>query len=148
MRSTYLTNLLPLMLPNDSLQEQCTSVPSASIRYSILNLPHANTTNDECRRRASAGNSSHGALLFTGYQTAGRGQGSHVWESEKDKNLLFTLYITPTFLPASKQFLLSEIASLATALALDSIHKGFCVKWNQPGKYAHRYRHQYQPKPF
>ena len=29
------------------------------------------------------------------YQTAGRGQGTHTWESEPGKNLLFSLLMTP-----------------------------------------------------
>ena len=113
----------------DSLQEQNISVPSTSIPYHTLYLPQTDSTNNECRRLAATGNISHGTLLYTSYQTAGRGQGSHVWESTKDQNLLFTLYLTPVFLPANQQFFLSEIASLATAQTLDSIHKGFCVKW-------------------
>ena len=113
----------------DSLQEQNISVPSTSIPYHTLYLPQTDSTNNECRRLAATGNISHGTLLYTSYQTAGRGQGSHVWESRKGQNLLFTLYLTPVFLPANQQFFLSEIASLATAQTLDSIHKGFCVKW-------------------
>ena len=41
------------------------------------------------------------------YQTAGRGCGTNRWESERGKNLLFSLLIHPEDLPANKQFQIS-----------------------------------------
>ena len=35
------------------------------------------------------------------HQTAGRGQGTHTWESEPGKNLLFSLLTCPTWVPGS-----------------------------------------------
>ena len=53
------------------------------------------------------------------YQTAGRGQGAHTWESEPGKNLLFSMLMTPTWVPVRQQFLLSEAGALAVTYALD-----------------------------
>ena len=52
------------------------------------------------------------------YQTAGRGCGTNKWESERGKNLLFSLLIHPTELPAAKQFHISMAISLAICEAL------------------------------
>ena len=52
------------------------------------------------------------------YQTAGRGQGAHTWESEPGKNLLFSMLMTPTWVPVRQQFLLSEAAEMAERCVL------------------------------
>lgn len=46
-------------------------------------------------------------------QTAGRGQGSNHWESERGKNLTFSVLIHPVMVPIARQFLLSEMGALA-----------------------------------
>ena len=54
-------------------------------------------------------------------QTAGKGMGSNGWESEAGKNLTFSLALDVSFLPAERQFLLSEAVSLGLAEALDAV---------------------------
>lgn len=63
------------------------------------------------------------------FQTAGKGQRGNSWEAEKDKNLLFSYVLYPTFLEARKQFLLSQIASLAVKETLDSYIGDVSIKW-------------------
>ena len=63
------------------------------------------------------------------YQTAGKGQGTHTWESEAGKNLLFSLLVCPRWVPVRRQFLLSEAGALAIKEALDSYAEGFSLKW-------------------
>lgn len=63
------------------------------------------------------------------YQTAGKGQGTHTWESEAGKNLLFSLLVCPRWVPVRQQFLLSEAGALAIKEALDSYAEGFSLKW-------------------
>ena len=63
------------------------------------------------------------------YQTAGRGQGTHTWESEPGKNLLFSMLMTPTWVPVRQQFLLSEAGALAVKEALDTYTDGITLKW-------------------
>ena len=52
-------------------------------------------------------------MIQTGFQTGGKGQGSALWESQKNKNLLFSFVIKPTFLKISEQFYISIMVSLA-----------------------------------
>ena len=63
------------------------------------------------------------------YQTAGKGQGIHTWESEKGKNLLFSILVHPRWVPVRRQFLLSEAGALAVKETLDSYADGFSLKW-------------------
>ncbi len=53
------------------------------------------------------------------YQTAGKGCGKNSWESERGKNLTFSVMVHPTDIPASRQFLISEIVSVALCETLD-----------------------------
>ena len=63
------------------------------------------------------------------YQTAGKGQGTHTWESEAGKNLLFRMLVSPLWVPVSPQFLLSEAGALAIKSALDTYTDGITLKW-------------------
>ena len=68
-------------------------------------------------------------IAVADYQTAGRGQGTHTWESEEGKNLLFTMLTCPVWVPVRQQFLLSEIGALAIKEVLDTYADGFTLKW-------------------
>lgn len=63
------------------------------------------------------------------YQTAGRGQGANKWESERGKNLLFSVKICPVGVPVPRQFVLSMAMALAIKKALDGYAGGFALKW-------------------
>lgn len=63
------------------------------------------------------------------FQTAGKGQRGNSWESEKDKNLLFSVVIYPDFLEAKRQFILSQIVSLAIKEELDNWTRDISIKW-------------------
>lgn len=67
-------------------------------------------------------------VVHTDFQTAGRGE-SGGWESERGKNLLFTLSFAPLFLPPRMQFALSEIAALAIRDTLALHCEGVTIKW-------------------
>lgn len=63
------------------------------------------------------------------YNESGRGQRGNSWESEPFKNLTFSLLLRPEHIPANRQFLLSEIVSLATVDVLNRYATGFSIKW-------------------
>lgn len=68
-------------------------------------------------------------IAIADYQTSGRGQGVHTWESEPGKNLLFSMMMCPKWVPLRQQFLLSEAGALAVKDALDSYTDGITLKW-------------------
>lgn len=64
-------------------------------------------------------------------QTAGKGMGSNGWESETGKNLTFSLAVDMGFLPAERQFLLSEAVALGIIEVLDKTlpTEQLSIKW-------------------
>ena len=70
-------------------------------------------------------------VVSTDEQPAGKGMGSNGWESEARKNLTFSLALDMSFLPAERQFLLSEAVPLGIVKVLDrslSVEK-LSIKW-------------------
>ena len=63
------------------------------------------------------------------FQTAGKGQGSHTWESEAGKNLLFSIKVHPRWVPVRQQFLLSMAGAIAIKEALETYVAGITLKW-------------------
>jgi BirA family transcriptional regulator, biotin operon repressor / biotin---[acetyl-CoA-carboxylase] ligase len=70
-----------------------------------------------------------GTIVLTFRQIKGRGHGKNVWESEDFKNLTFSLILFPGFLPANRQFWLSQVVSLGLHDFLSSITNGVVIKW-------------------
>ncbi len=70
-----------------------------------------------------------GFVLQTDFQTKGKGQAGNFWESEANKNLLFSMALFPEFLPPADQFLISKAISIGLVEALNHFHPGFEIKW-------------------
>ena len=68
-------------------------------------------------------------VVWTDYQTAGKGQGTNSWESERGKNLLFSIFYHPEGIPANRQFVISMAISLAIADALGEQIGDVSIKW-------------------
>lgn len=64
-------------------------------------------------------------------QTAGIGQRNNHWEAEPGKNLTFSLVLHPTFLPADRQFRLTQALSLALTdfLSIFNFQISISIKW-------------------
>ena len=67
--------------------------------------------------------------VYTDYHSAGRGQRGNSWESEDGCNLLFSVVFFPEFLPANKQFYLSQVNALALQETLSQYTDDITVKW-------------------
>ena len=81
--------------------------------FRMLELDEVDSTNNFLRHLDTPGDQRL-TLVTAEYQSAGRGSGTNRWESEKGKNLLFSLRVMPNSLPVRRMFAISE----ATALAL------------------------------
>ena len=68
-------------------------------------------------------------VVTADYQHAGHGQGNNKWESEKGKNLLFSVKTPVRDIPANRQFLLSMAGALALKDVLGQYAGGFSLKW-------------------
>ncbi len=69
--------------------------------------------------------------IYTTNQLAGKGQGEHKWESEKDKNISFSLLLRPFFIAPDKQFVITQIISLAILNTLEDLGvEDVKIKWS------------------
>lgn len=68
-------------------------------------------------------------LVVADDQTKGRGQQGNSWETERGKNLTFSLLCHPIFIPATRQFLLSQCMAVAVRQTLSQYVTGVTVKW-------------------
>ena len=85
--------------------------------FQITRLEETDSTNTYIRQVASKQQqgdqpqdtpSARYQVVTAAYQSAGRGQGSNSWESERGKNLLFSILCHPVWIPITGQFILSE----------------------------------------
>ena len=70
-----------------------------------------------------------GDIVWADFQTAGRGQRGHTWESHSGENLTFSVLLEPTFLPVKEQFMLLEAVALALVDFFAEQGVDTVVKW-------------------
>lgn len=69
-------------------------------------------------------------VVVADYQTAGKGCGSNAWESERGKNLTFSMLIHPDGIAAREQFHITEVVSVALCRTLQPyIYNKVEIKW-------------------
>ncbi len=95
------------------------------LQTNIIHIEETGSTNDAIRERKPT----HGMVVAAEWQQAGRGQKGNSWESERGENLLFSIYVTPKFLPCQQQFFLSQAAALAVTDALAEEGIEAKIKW-------------------
>lgn len=92
-------------------------------------LKEVESTNNYANQLVLSKAAEHGTVVLAQHQKKGRGQQGNSWESEPGKNLLASFILFPQFLPATKQFQLSKIASLALIDFLETETKKISIKW-------------------
>lgn len=95
----------------------------------IIRLADIGSTNDYLLGM----NTERELCAVSDYQSGGKGMGTNTWESERGKNLLFSLLIHPQWLVPSMQYLLSMAEALALYDALKEETAGadgeLTIKW-------------------
>lgn len=86
------------------------------MEINLINLPQIQSTNTWLKENCAT--LPHGTVALTHNQTAGRGQRGNSWEAAPGMNLTFSLLLRPDGLHPSRQFLLSQVVSLAVTDAL------------------------------
>lgn len=79
----------------------------------IIRLESVTSTNVYLINLLKKGFLQEGTLVISDNQYAGKGLDKNIWESEKGKNLTFSVVLYPNFLPAEKQFMFTKAISLA-----------------------------------
>lgn len=95
----------------------------------IIQVEETTSTNSLLRELMAREHLAEESVVVADYQSAGRGQIGNKWESERGRNLTFSLVIYPTHVPANRQFLISQIAALSVKEALESYTDELTVKW-------------------
>lgn len=101
------------------------------VGQTIVKLHEIDSTNSYLKKLLS--NSApliDGTVILAELQFAGRGQGVNVWESEAGKNLTFSIYLKPSFVPVNQQFELNKAISLGIIDTLKPLVGDGCkIKW-------------------
>ena len=98
------------------------------MKTKIIRLAEIDSTNRYLKNYREEGDEEM-IVAVADYQVAGKGQGTHTWESEKGKNLLFSIKVYPHWIPVRRQFVLSMAGALAVKDALDSYVENITLKW-------------------
>ncbi len=93
--------------------------------WKIIHIDETDSTNRWLREQGGKDD----MVVWADFQTAGRGQGSNSWESERGKNLTFSILLHPTDIPANRQFAISMQVSLALCEALGQHIGDLSIKW-------------------
>ena len=94
------------------------------MEYKLIHIEETDSTNRWLK--------AHGEgtmVVVADYQTAGQGCGTNSWESERGKNLTFSMLIHPTDIPASQQFRITEVVSVALCEVLEQYIGDVSIKW-------------------
>ena len=91
-------------------------------------IQETDSTNHLLRDHMRAG-AAEGLVIYTDFQTSGKGQTGNSWESAPGENLLFSLLLRPVELPAVSQFLISMLVSAAVVEYLKQFSSEITIKW-------------------
>lgn len=95
----------------------------------IIEIKSVKSTNTYASEILKTKNIEEGTIVFSPDQSAGRGLGQNSWESEKNKNLTFSIILFPDFLPIDKHYLLSKVISLGIYDYAKSKASEIKIKW-------------------
>jgi BirA family transcriptional regulator, biotin operon repressor / biotin---[acetyl-CoA-carboxylase] ligase len=91
-------------------------------------FPSVGSTNDLLKAEARSG-AAEGLVFVTDEQVAGRGRRGRSWTAPAGSSLLVSILLRPTWLPASDGFLLTMLAAVAAAEALETAGVRIDLKW-------------------
>lgn len=100
-----------------------------TLPFTLIHLCETDSTNTYLEKLSAQKQLDNFTTVISDFQYQGHGQGSNVWESENEKNLLFSFILYPNFCEANKQFHLSQLISLAIKETLDQYTDGISIKW-------------------
>jgi BirA family transcriptional regulator, biotin operon repressor / biotin---[acetyl-CoA-carboxylase] ligase len=87
------------------------------------------STNSHAAQLLRTGNLHEGTIIYTDFQSVGKGQMGNRWESETGNNLLISVILYPTTINPSDQFLISMAMSLGICDFLKRYITGISIKW-------------------
>jgi BirA family transcriptional regulator, biotin operon repressor / biotin---[acetyl-CoA-carboxylase] ligase len=94
--------------------------------YFFENLTSSNTKASDLLKNNKL---DEGAVIYTNFQLAGKGQTGNRWESEDGKNLLISIVLFPSLIKPTDQFLISMTISLGICDFLKRYIPVCSIKW-------------------
>ena len=102
--------------------------------FRIIHIDETDSTNRWLKE-----NGEDTMVVVADYQTAGKGCGTNAWESERGKNLTFSMLIHPAELLAKEQFHITEVVSVAMCKTLQPyLQDRVEIKWPNDIYVGHR----------
>jgi len=95
----------------------------------IISVSEVQSTNLYAISQLSGKEIEPGTVFLTYNQTAGRGQLNNQWESEKGKNVTFSIFLKPSVVEIQKQFMISKVVSLGVVSFLNDYVDDIHIKW-------------------
>jgi BirA family transcriptional regulator, biotin operon repressor / biotin---[acetyl-CoA-carboxylase] ligase len=99
------------------------------IGNTIIKFDRVESTNNYATAHLAKDRWLEGTVVIASEQTHGRGQINNRWESEPGKNILMSIFLQPSFLPVSRQFIISKVIALSIAVILDEFIDDVSIKW-------------------
>ena len=97
----------------------------AWMKYRVVHIAETGSTNRWLKEHGGE----EDMVVWTDYQTAGRGCGTNTWESERGRNLLFSMLIHPEDIPANEQFIISMAMSNSIVKVVSPFVENVSIKW-------------------
>lgn len=97
--------------------------------YRLIRLEETESTNLFVQQNMPLFEQATEIVILSDYQSHGRGQLGNTWESEKGKNLTFSILYKPKDIPANRSFVIAELAALSVKNMLDHYISDVSVKW-------------------
>jgi len=94
-----------------------------------IKLESVNSSNNYALKLLKNTKLHEGTIIWAIEQKKGKGQRGKYWESEKGKNLTFSIIFFPEFLKAEEQFYLSKVISLGVTDFLKNHVENVSIKW-------------------
>ena len=95
------------------------------MNFKIIHIDKTDSTNRWLREHGKGE-----VVVVSEFQTAGKGCGTNSWESERGKNLTFSMLIHPEGILANEQFHITEVVSVAMCETLERYGcKEASIKW-------------------
>lgn len=116
------------MEPLDWASFQPGELPAVIVGRDVQFVPSVGSTNDALKDAARAG-SAEGVVVVADEQVAGRGRRGRSWSAPAGTSLLVSILLRPMWLPAGDSFLLTILAAVAVAEALERSGVAIDVKW-------------------
>ncbi len=81
--------------------------------FSIKHIQSVESTNQLANNLINQSGLQEGTVIWADEQIHGKGHAGNSWESEKGKNLTFSLVLKPVFIPPAEQFIITKMISVA-----------------------------------